>query len=98
MTSHDDSREPEPVPAYPRLLAPALTILAYFDRDGAVLDRTDIARLTGFPVSIARRYLVMLTGLGYLSEDCDRALRRTGPESGPIYAWHNDGGTRDSAA
>jgi IclR helix-turn-helix domain len=98
MTRDDDGHEPSGAPARPRLLAPGLTILAQFDNERTALNRTEIARLTGFPVSIARRYLLMLCDLGYLNEDCDGSFSRVDAESGPIRARRNDDGTQGSAA
>jgi DNA-binding IclR family transcriptional regulator len=74
MTREDDWREPGSAPARPHPLTSGLMVLAQFDSEAA-LDQADIARLTGCSGSIARRYLVMLCDLGYLTEDRDGAYR-----------------------
>jgi DNA-binding IclR family transcriptional regulator len=70
-------------PGRPYLIAPGLAILAQFD-DGAALDGTEIERLTGCLRAIARRYLVMLCGLGYLTVDHRGAYRLVNAESGLV--------------
>jgi hypothetical protein len=98
MTGGHDWCKPIGVSASPLLLGPGLMVLAQFDGEQTALDRTDIVRLTGCSRSIARRYLVMLSDLGYLTEDCDGAYRLSDAESESVGAGPEDGGTLDLAA
>ena len=98
MTREVDWHEPDGVPARPRLLAPALTILAQFDSEYAILDQTDIARLTGCSDSIAQLCLVALSELGYLTEIPDGAYRLAGGESDLKCGGCDEDGTLDTAA
>jgi hypothetical protein len=95
MTRADNWSKPLGVPTGPRLLEPGLKVLAQFDAEQTVLDPTDIVLLTGCPSSIARRYLVMLCDLGYLTEDSSGAYRLSNAKSNPPC---DDGGTLGSVA
>lgn len=68
---------------HPRLLAQGLAILAQFD-GGVVLDSADIAGLIGCSRSFARRYLLTLCDLGYLTEDHRGACRLAGVDPGLV--------------
>lgn len=92
-----DWYEPDGV-LHPRLLPPALTILAQFDSEESVLDQEDIARLTGCTRSISKRCLVTLSDLGYLKETSDRAYRLAGAESDAPGVGRDGDGTLDTAA
>jgi DNA-binding IclR family transcriptional regulator len=98
MARNADWFEPDGPPARPRLLAPALTILAQFDCEHAVLTHTDISRLTGCSGSIAQRCLVTLSELGYLTEAPDGAYRLGGAESDLTSAACGDDDTFGTAA
>lgn len=54
-------------------------ILAQFHSGRVVLGQTDIARLTDCSCSIAQRYLVTLSELGYLMQAPDGRYRLAGP-------------------
>jgi hypothetical protein len=98
MTSEADWYEPDGVPAHPRLLAPALAILAQFDSECAVLDHADVARLTGCSPLIAQRCLVTLAELGYLTEAPNDAYWLTGGESDSVHDGRDEDGSLDTAA
>lgn len=98
MAREFDWHEPGGVLAHPHLLAPALTILAQFDAEYAVLDQEDIARLTSWSGLAAERCLVTLAELGYLEEAPDKAYRLADGESGQAGGGHDEDGTLDTAA
>lgn len=79
MTRDDDRREPGGLRACPRPLAQGLMILAQFHSERVVLGQTDIARLADCSCSIAQRYLLTLSELGYLTQAPDGRYRLAGP-------------------
>lgn len=97
MRRESDWHEPGGVPASPRLLPPALAILAQFDSEEALLDQDDIARLTGCTRSISKRCLVTLSDLGYLIETVDGAYRLAGEESDVTNTGRDGDNTLDTA-
>ncbi|HWX86928.1 MAG TPA: helix-turn-helix domain-containing protein [Solirubrobacteraceae bacterium] len=98
MTREADWRAPGGLPAPPRPLATALTILAQFDSERAVLDQADITRLTGCSSSVAQQCLATLAELGYLTEAPNATYRLAGGESGRTGAGHDEDGTLDTTA
>jgi len=98
MTSQPDWYAPESAPGPPRLLPPALTILAQFTSEEALLDQDDIASLTGCSRSISKRCLVTLSDLGYLIETTDGAYRAPSAEPDAMETGHDGDGTMDTAA
>lgn len=98
MTRQADWYALDGAPEPPRLLAPALTILAQFDSEEAVLDQEDIVNRTGGLRSISKRCLVMLADLGYLTEMADGAYRLPNAEPDPTDTGHDGDGTLDTAA
>lgn len=97
MTREADWFESGGVSAPPFLLPPALTILAQFDDEEVLLDREDIARLTGCSRSISKRCLVTLSDLGYLVETDEGVYRLAGVESNAMGAGRDGDGTPDTA-
>jgi hypothetical protein len=96
MTSEADRHGPGDDPAYSRLLAPPLAILAQFDNE-AVLDHADVARLANCSGLVARRCLATLCEVGYLREAPNGRYRLAG-ESETMCARRGEGGTPDTAA
>jgi DNA-binding IclR family transcriptional regulator len=85
------------LPTLPRF-APALTILAQFDSEHAVLERAKIAWVTGCSGPVGQQCLVTLTELGYLTKVSRGAYRLAGGESHQVGPRHDDNGALDPAA
>jgi DNA-binding IclR family transcriptional regulator len=82
MGAYDDYPHADGLLVCSRSLKHGLTVLAQFHNQRTVLNGADIARLTGYPRALARRSLMTLAALGYLTRDPGERYRLTGTLSG----------------
>lgn len=78
MCAYDDHPHPGGLLACSRSFTQGFTVLAQFHSQRAVLNGADIARLTGYPRALARRSLMMLAALGYLTRVSGGRYQLTG--------------------